>query len=175
MKRRFLAALSMIAVAVLAQPAAANAATAGSTGTGSFCNTSLSRHTTVCFDSMSKLQAHRSAAADYDLVAMYNWVNYNQGGGYNILSGDHVCTASYSNNDYELYDLSIYSYNNGINMNNTFTSVSTYTSNPSKCDIKLYDGFTLTGASSVFIDRCTDLTKCVATNWSDRASSFVLS
>jgi hypothetical protein len=176
MKRSFFAAMVMIALTIVATPVPANAATATGAGTGSFCNTSLSKHTKVCFDSMSKLQAHRAVAADYDLVSVYNWVNYNQSGGYDIWSGDHACTASYDNRDYEVDDVSGVTYfNNSISQNNTYTSVSTYTSNPSKCDIKLYDGISLSGASSAFIDRCTDLTKCLATNWSDRASSFVLS
>ena len=170
--------VSTVALAVLlfstAMSATANAGAAP--GTGQFCNTSLSTGERVCFRNELGLRAHRATATDYALVAAYNWINYNQGGGYEVWSGDHACTATYGDRDYAVPDLRNYLYINvNISENNTYSSLSTYTSNPSKCDIQLYDGVGLTGDSSVFISRCAHLANCTAENWYDRASSFVLS
>ncbi|MDG9715363.1 hypothetical protein [Streptomyces sp. DH24] len=148
---------------------------------GTYCSVDLSDQKTACFTTEQDLLSYESTLASVPLVAVYNWVNYQQGGGYTVYYGDRACTATTSDVEYGLPGLTHpYASNNpsGILENNTYSSVSTYTAQT--CDIKLFDGANYTGASSEWIDRCTHLGgsgtgDCPSTNWYDRAGSYQLS
>jgi hypothetical protein len=147
-----------------------------------YCAIDLTAQKKACFTSEQALTDYSSTLASLPLVAVYNWINYNQAGGYSIWYGDHACTATTTDVEYVLPDLTGETYQNnnpsGISENNTYSSVSTYTAQ--SCDIKLFDGTNNSGSSSPWIDRCTHLGgsgtgNCPSTNWYDRASSFQLS
>ncbi|MFJ4467606.1 hypothetical protein ACIP2X_09025 [Streptomyces sp. NPDC089424] len=148
---------------------------------GRYCAVDLSEQKSACFTTEQDLVSYGSTLASLPLVSVYNWINYGQGGGYSIYYGDHACTATTSDAEYGLPGLTHpYNSNNpsGIQENNTYSSVSTYTAQ--SCDIKLFDGADYTGASSEWIDRCTHLGgsgtgDCPAVNWYDRAGSYQLS
>ncbi|MGW0391842.1 hypothetical protein ACWDYJ_13315 [Streptomyces sp. NPDC003042] len=149
---------------------------------GQYCAIDLTAQKKACFTSEQALTAHGSTLASLPLVAVYNWINYNQAGGYSIWYGDHACTATTTDVDYMLPDLAGEKYDNnnpsGISENNTYSSVSTYIAQ--SCDIKLFDSANYGGSSSPWIDRCTHLGgsgtgNCPSTNWYDRAGSFQLS
>lgn len=149
---------------------------------GTYCSVDLSNHQkTTCFTTEKDLNSYGATLASVPLVSVYNWINYQQGGGYSIYYGDHGCTSTTSDIEYALPNLnSAYTYNSpsGVLENDTYSSVSTYTAQ--HCDIRLFDGANNSGASSEWIDRCTHLGgsgtgDCPATNWYDRASSFQLS
>ncbi|MGR4880490.1 hypothetical protein ACIPUC_13770 [Streptomyces sp. LARHCF249] len=148
---------------------------------GQYCAIDLSAQKKACFTSEQDLTTHSSTLALLPLVAVYNWINYNQAGGYSIWYGDHACTATTTDVDYALPDLTGETYDHngpGISENNTYSSVSTYVAQ--SCDIKLFDGTNYSGSSSPWIDRCTHLGgsgtgDCPTTNWYDRAGSYQLS
>jgi hypothetical protein len=142
-----------------------------------YCTYSLTTKKAACFQTEGELTAYRSTLTEMDIVSIYNWIQYIQGGGYVIFTGDHACTRTYGDVDYAVGDLRGIFYYPAftISLNNSISSVSTYVSTPNYCDIRFYDGLSFTLDSSVFIDRCTHLGTCTAENWYDRASSFVLS
>ncbi|GAA2497312.1 hypothetical protein [Streptomyces gobitricini] len=149
---------------------------------GKYCSVDLSdQQKTTCFTTEQDLLSYGSTTASVDLIAVYNWINYEKGGGYTIYSGDRGCTSTTSDVDYAMPNLNHpYAYSNpsGILENDTYSSVSTYYDQ--HCDIKLFDGANYTGASSEWIDRCTHLGgsgtgDCPSANWYNRASSYRLS
>lgn len=178
MRTKVLAALVVFACAALGAIAPASAGAAATAAPGAnYCTYSMSTGKTACFESEERLATYRSTLAEMDIVAVYNWISYNQGGGYVIFTGSHACTRTYSDVDYRVPDLRGIFYYPAytISLNNTISSVSTYVSTPNYCDIRFWDGLSFGPDSSVFIDRCTHLGTCTAENWYDRASSFVLS
>jgi len=174
--KRFLGAV----VASVAAAAAISSAAPAASAAASYCTYSLTDRSGVCFSSAEKLQAHSAASADINLAAFYNWINYNQPGGYLIVTGPHACTPPYDDEGFYFNFEELNSYNfyvppgtAGPTLNNTISSVSTYVT--PKCDVKFWENENFTGDSSVWIDRCTHLATCTAENWYDRASSFKLS
>ncbi|HEV7653037.1 MAG TPA: hypothetical protein VGP26_33190 [Actinophytocola sp.] len=75
----------------------------------------------------------------------------------------HACTPSYDE-EWQWDDLS------GIGWNNRVSSVHTY----NQCDVKFFDGFNFTGASSTWIDQSSNL-GTMGTGWSNRAGSVKFS
>lgn len=140
-----------------------------------YCTYSMSTHAGSCFQSERELLEYRAASTDYEIVAVYNWINYSldRRAGYQIFSGNHKCTKPYDE-EYFVGDLSSIRYLlSGIYMNNTISSVSTYVI--PECDIKFWEHTHYRGDSSVWIDKCKNLATCTAENWYDRASSFKVS
>ncbi|TXL86597.1 hypothetical protein [Streptomyces sp. IB2014 016-6] len=183
--RTVLAVCAALALGASTSTAAATPASRApvSDPAGKYCSVELTdQQNPACFISEEDLLSYNSTTASVELVAVYNWINYERGGGYTIYSGaDGACSASTSDPEYEVADLNFpYTTSNpsGIAENNTYSSVSTYTAQT--CDIKLFDGADFSGASSEWIDRCTHLGgsgtgDCPSTNWYDRAGSFRLS
>jgi hypothetical protein len=130
-----LGAVAALALAATATTSATASVTAPenlvSDASGRYCAIDLSDHQKKsCFTTEKDLKAYGSTQASLPLVAVYNWIDYNQGGGYTIWYGDHACTATTSDAEYGIPDLAAYDYttNNpsGISENNTYSSVSTY-------------------------------------------------
>lgn len=165
-----------VAVAVfLATLGMSPAASAAPAGPGNFCNVDLNAMKRACFQTESQMLQHASSAGRQPAVAVYDWINYNQGGGYDVWSVSQPCTTTTSDQDYPFPDLTVWSYHNtGVTYDRTLSSVSTYTSNNTHCDIRLYEGPGMTGDSSVAISACKHLGTCTAENWYNRARSFVL-
>lgn len=88
----FTALVSACAAGFVAAPDASAAA--------SYRSYSLGSRSGKCFASMVELEAHRAASAEIDLVAFYNWIDYNQAGGYLIIQGPHNCTPAYDDEGY---------------------------------------------------------------------------
>ncbi|MGW0560124.1 hypothetical protein ACWDZ4_05710 [Streptomyces sp. NPDC003016] len=177
--RKLIGSLFVISTVLIATPASASPRTepTPTASTGPYCSTSLSTGRSACFESEAALKQHVSASAELDLVYLYNWYNFQTGGGYKILTGSHACSAD--TNTVEYYDGNLGDnawYPNGLNMNDTITSVKT----ASRCDIKFFEGTNFTGASTTYINQCSFLGgggtgDCPAGNWNDRASSYTIS
>jgi hypothetical protein len=172
------------AFTLAASTSAATAASAPRTpvadAAGPYCAIDLSDQQKACFTTEQGLTAYSSTLESVPLVAVYNWINYSQSGGYMIWYGNQGCTATTDDVNYGISDLTGFHYTNnpGTSHNNTYSSVSTFVAQ--SCDIKLFDGTNYSGSSSPWIDRCTHLGgsgtgDCPSTNWYDRASSFQLS
>lgn len=177
--RKFLFAMTLAGAVLVATPASASphVESASTPSNGAYCSTSLSTGRSACFGTEAGLKQHVSASAELELVYLYNWYNFQGGGGYKVLTGDKACSADTGTVDY--YDGNVSDdlwYPNAFNMDNSITSVNTANS----CDIKFFEGTNFTGASTPYIDRCSFLGgggtgDCPAGNWNDRASSFYVS
>lgn len=135
-----------------------------------------------CYQSERALKNAYTSAATTPVAILYNWINYSldsRAGYIQVNKPGGPCTTTTGDVEAFVDDLSYYVYpNSGINVNNTVSSLSTFTA--SHCDLKLYDGFYRTGTASDWIDRCTHLDgsgagDCSSGNWYDRASSFAIS
>ncbi|ANJ06100.1 hypothetical protein LZP81_09515 [Streptomyces parvulus] len=177
--KKFMGSLFVISAVLIATPASASPGTesARPVSTGSYCSTSLSTGDSACYETEAALRKHVSASAELDLVYLYNWYNFQGGGGYRVLTGTQACSAETSPVEY--YDGNLGDdvwYPNGLNLNDSITSVQT----ANKCDIKFFEGTNFTGASTSYIDKCSFLGgggvgDCPAGNWNDRASSYYIS
>jgi hypothetical protein len=176
--RKLIGSLFVISAVLVATPASASPRTepASTASTGPYCSTDLSTGQSACFKSEAARKQHLSASALVPLVYLYNWYNFQTGGGSVILAGDQACSADTSKAEYYDGNLGDNRWDNGLPLNDSITSVQT----ANQCDIKFFEGTNFTGASTPYIDKCSFLGgggtgDCPAGNWNDRASSYYIS
>ena len=130
---------------------------------GRHCAVSLDTGVRQCF--ATSAEAEDVVAASVMVVKLYDDVEFRQGTSdwdTSIYYRATACTATYADTELVV--------NLGPLEVNRASSVQTF----NMCDIKLYDGGSLTGASSVWIDQARNLAN-IGTGWSNRANSFKLS
>lgn len=185
-RKNFAATVVAVLIGTAMLAVLAPIASAAPSSAARFCNHNLDTGVAECFDSRTTQLANKPSTASVWVLTVYNWIDYNPGGGVADFYRAAQCTAPTSDIDYPSSasdttgrNLQVWSYANGITMNNTFSSVLTPTGG---CDIKLWDynNYGSGGGSSEWILSCSHLGQpsrpgCPSANWYDRAGSFKLS
>jgi len=160
-----------VASAASAAPAAPAAA-----GPANYCNYNVSTQSGRCFYSEQELLHYNATQATITYIAVYNWINYNLGGGYKTFGGNTVCTAAFDNEGKNLPDMRnmLYTMPNGggvgPSLSDTISSVVTYDS--SGCAVNLFDGLNYAGATSGWL---FDTPHLGTVGFYDRAASLRIS
>ena len=158
-------AAAPLALGVLQAPSASAAA-------GGSCAVSADTGRSVCAASIAtatrEIRAIEGTAAAYTLAEFYENINY--GGGVLRIVGSS-CTATYSDKEYTIADLTTRFIRTGVTWNDRISSLRTYHS----CDARLYQDTHGGGSQTGWIDSNSDLRSYTTGNWNDRASSIRLS
>ncbi|MGI5211439.1 hypothetical protein [Plantactinospora sp. CA-290183] len=128
------------------------------------CAVNLDTGAVTCAESEERALRAVGARASLVIARTYDGINYT--GTVLAWVQSRACTPSYDS-EFQWGDLRKTA---AGNLNNRISSVRTY----HRCDVKLFDGFTFTGAQSTWIDASANLA-AVRTGWSNRASSIKFS
>lgn len=141
---------------------ATGGALGGSAGTsGEHCVANLDTNVVRCSDDADEAARLADAADSLTIAIFYDGINYT--GATYTWKQTRECTPSYDP-EWQWGDL------RQIGWDNRVSSVHTYR----RCDVKLYDGYNFSGASSTWIDNSANL-GAVGGGWSNRASSVKFS
>jgi hypothetical protein len=171
-RRRSLAAVLTALIAAFGLAALAPGAAHAASGVD-HCVVNLVTDAVTCAPSQQAAFAADAAAsdevgvqADTTLITLYDRTNYDPAGGTRsfVAGSGYTCTAAYSPVEFSVDRL------DAANWNNRASSVRTYAS----CDIRLFDGVSLNGAASTWIDASANLA-AVGDGWSNRAGSYQIS
>lgn len=165
---RMLAAVTASALLVVLAPASS----ASTDPAATFCKINISSGAVDCQASYDALRA-RQVEGEMWLAAVFNWINWNEGGGVAVLVSDTKCTSAYDNElNHRIARLDQKVYDNGISLYDTISSFYLY-NNVSNCRMRLYDRIKFGSPySSLLYADCADLRTCSPDNWSDRARSI---
>lgn len=160
--------------AIVAMAALAPAASAATDPAATFCRINIGTGAQTCHQSYDAL-LQATDEDDLELYAVvFNWINYNPGGGVSWLEGPSKCTTAYDDEPAKKWEhLDWYTYDNTpISLNNTISSYFLY-DETSNCRMRLYDPVNLQAPySSLLYADCPDLRTCSPGDWYDRAGSI---
>ncbi|MFT7836930.1 hypothetical protein Q5530_12340 [Saccharothrix sp. BKS2] len=163
---KFFASFAMSAIVTAALVVAAPTASAAA----KYCYYDITVQSGQCFYRHQALQDYRAAQAGYDYIHVVNWVNFNTGGGVQIIGGATRCTLAIDNEGKKLPNLTTLRYllpngQAGETLDNSISSVKTYNT----CVVQFFEGLNYTGAQSPWMGSTADTS---VYDFYDRATSL---
>jgi hypothetical protein len=175
LRRRLVRWVVPVTVAVTAiMPAAAEASPAPEP---TYCNVNIDTNTEKCFRTVSELRAYQAQSSAEIALTVWNWQNFNPGGGFRQYTGIRYCGdgTGVVASDRNLSD-SYYSNVHTI-MNDSIGSFRVeYPCGVAFWDYNNYRGARLPRDSDYFLGgQCGNLTNCTPEgNWNDRAGALLV-